>query len=229
MSRTLAFYMRCTYNKPRCLELSGFSSVSGPRAALVVLALLAPLAGCATVSVYEPASAEISLTKQQSDLHKASDAYCEATRKKGLAAGEASFGSLAGILTGTASDKNAYWRRIGADKTAPVTVANRIRADMTEAAKGLADLSRLARTMMGATQPAKSDVAQFERALIHARQARDSLSDAFTEVNKRAEAEYQIALELTPLDAAIATARSTADEMAAAKIDEAPAAAAAAD
>jgi hypothetical protein len=203
-------------------------SVSGPRAAFFSLALLAPLAGCATVSVYEPSSAEVSLTEQQSDLHKASDAYCEATRKKGLAAGEASLGSLAGILTGSANDKNAYWRRIGADKTAPVVVANRVRADMNEAAKGLADLSRLARTMMSATRPTRSDVTQFERALIHARQARDSLSDAFTEMNKRADAEYQIALELTALDAAIATARSTADEMVAAKVDDAPAAAGAA-
>jgi hypothetical protein len=189
---------------------------------LGILALLASTAGCATVSVYEPSSAEISLTEQQSDLHKASDAYCETARKKGLAAGEASLGSLAGILTGSANDANAYWRRIGADKTAPATVANRVRTDMSEAAKGLADLSRLARIMMTATSPTKSDVAQFERALIHARQARDSLSDAFTEVNKRAETDYQIAVELTPLDAAIATARSTADEMAATKVDEAP-------
>lgn len=199
-----------------------------PRAALFVLALLAPLAGCATVSVYEPSSAEISLTAQQSELHKASDAYCEATRKKGLAAGEASLGSIAGILTGTANDKNAYWRRVGADKSAPATVVSRVRSDMNDTARGLADLSRLARTMMSSTRPTKSDVTQFERALIHARQARDSLSDAFTQLNKRAETEYQIALELTPLDAAIATARSAADEMAASKVDEPPAAAGAA-
>src|SRR5262245_46545101 len=99
MSRTLAFYMRRNYNRASYHELLGLGSVSGPRAALLVLPLLAPLAGCATVSVYEPSAAEISLTEQQSDLHKASDAYCEATRKKGLAAGEASLGSLAGILT----------------------------------------------------------------------------------------------------------------------------------
>jgi hypothetical protein len=221
--------MRRIYNKPNCHELPGFCSVSGPRAAFLSIALLAPLAGCATVSVYEPSSAEISLTAQQSDLHKASDAYCEATRSKGLAAGEASFGTIAGILTGSSGDRNAYWRRIGADESAPAIAANRIRADMTEAARGLADLSRLARTMMSADRPTKSDVAQFERALIHARQARDSLSDAFAEVNKRADSHYQIAAELTPLDAAIATARATADEMAAAKIDTPSAAGAAAD
>jgi hypothetical protein len=104
-----------------------------------------------------------------------------------------------------------------------------VRADMNDAAKGLVDLNRLARTMMAATAPTKSDVTQFERALIHARQARESISGAFAELNKRSEAEYQISLELTALDAALATARSTADEMAATKVDEAPATLGAAD
>jgi hypothetical protein len=217
--------MRCNYKNPIRHQLSGFGSLPGPRAALGILALLATTAGCATVSVYEPSSAEISLTEQQSDLHKASDAYCEAARKKGLAAGEASLGSLAGILTGSANNSSAYWRRIGADKTAPGVIVSRVRADMSEAASGLSELSRLARTLMTSGRPTRSDVAQFERALIHARQSRDSFSDAFAEINKRAEVEYQIAQELTPLDAAIATARSTADDMAASKVEDSPPAA----
>ena len=205
-------------------ELSGLGSVSGSRAAFLVLAMLAPLCGlaggCATVSVYEPSTdAEISLTKEQSVLHKAAEAYCETARDKGLAAGVTSLGSLAGILTGKNEDKNAYWRKIGADRSAPASVVSRVRSDMNDSADGLADLNALARGLIGKTRPSKEDVTQFERALIHARQARDSFSDALTEVNKRSNREYQITLELTPLDEALAAARATADELASTRIE----------
>lgn len=209
--------MRRIYNTLRCHQLSGLGSVPRLSVAVSVLCLLAATGGCATVSVYEPSSAEISLTTEQSALHRAADTYCEAARKKGLAAGEANLGALAGILTGKTDDKNAYWRKIGADRSAPATVVTRVRADMNDSARGLIDLNAMARSMMGKTQPTKSDVTQFELALIHARQARDSFSDALMEVNKRSNREYQVALELTPLDEALTTARRTADELAAAR------------
>lgn len=196
--------------------------MSGPRAAFLCVALLAGLGGCATVSVYQPSTdAEVSLTKEQSVLHKAAKAYCDKTREKGLATGESSLGSLANILSGKTDDKNAYWRRIGADRSAPASVVSRVRADMNDAAKGLSDLNVLGRGLIGKMRPGKEDVAQFEKALIHARQARDSFSDALTEVNKRSSREYQIALELTPLDDALAAARATADELASIRTDEA--------
>jgi hypothetical protein len=214
--------MRRIYNLPIRQAFSGFGSVSGPRALFLFLALAAPLGGCATVSVYEPSTdAEISLTKEQSALHKAAVAYCDKTREKGLAAGETSLGSLANILTGKSDDKDAYRRRIGADRSAPASVVSRVRADMNDAAKGLTDLNTLGRSLIGKTRPNKEDVSQFERALIHARQARDSFSDALTEVNKRSTREYQIALELTPLDEALTSARATADELASVRTDEA--------
>jgi hypothetical protein len=206
------------YNNLRCQGLTGIRSVS--RRAFAILILLAPLGACATVSVYEPsAAAEIALTAAQSDLHKASAAYCDSARGKGLATGEAGLGSLANIFTGKDSDKNAYWRRIGADRSAPASVVSRVRADMGESAKGLSDLTTLARSMMGKTQPTKTDVNEFEKALIHARQARDSFSDALSQVNKRSNREYQITDELTPLDDALARARSTADALAEARSD----------
>jgi hypothetical protein len=216
--------MRRIYKMLTRQELSGLGSVSGTRAAFLFLAMLAPLGGlaggCATVSVYEPSTdAEISLTKEQSGLHKAAEAYCEKARDKGLATGETSFGSLANILTGKSDDKNAYWRKIGADRSAPASVVSRVRSDMNDAAKGLSDLNALARGLIGKTRPGKEDVNQFEKALIHARQARDSFSDALTEVNKRSNREYQITLELTPLDDALATARVTADELASTRIE----------
>src|SRR5690606_7939524 len=95
-----------------------------------------------------------------------------------------------------------------------------VRTDMNKAASGLVELDKLARSVLGKTQPTRSDVTQFELALIHARQARDSFSDAFHHVNQRSDREYQITLELAPMDEALAAARVTADELAAARSEE---------
>ena len=189
---------------------------------LLVLCLAAGLAtaGCATVSVYdEPITAEISLTQDQSDLHAAAEAFNKSARDRGLASGEASLASLAGMLSGKQSDANAYWRRIGADKSAPAAVVGRVRDDMNASARGLADLDKMAHSLIDTGDPARLDVAAFEGALIHARQARDSFSDALVQVNKRASAEYQITLELAPLDSALAAARATADNLAQARAE----------
>ncbi len=189
-----------------------------PRAVVIVAALLPSLGGCATVAVYDtPTSAEFAILEQQSELHKASDAYCDAARKKGLATGEANIGSLAGILAGK-DDSSTYWRKIGADRATPTIVLNRVRADMGETAGGLSSLSSLAQKLLASATPSREDVTQFERALIHARQARDSLSDAIQVANKRASREVQTADELKPLDAALAKARATADDLAAARM-----------
>ncbi len=206
-----------TYNSLRYHELSGSCSVSRTKLAFVILALLAPLGGCATVSVYEPTSAEISLTDDQSLLHVAAEAYCKEARSKGLASGEASLTALADMLTGKDAAANAYWKKIGADTSAPPSVVSRVRADMNHSAKGLVDLDTMARALLGSSRPSREDVSEFERALIHARQARDSFSDALVQVNKRSSREYQIALELTPLDEALGKARATADELATAR------------
>ncbi|HVY89585.1 MAG TPA: hypothetical protein VG942_12000, partial [Hyphomonadaceae bacterium] len=154
----------------------------------------ASLCGCATVSVYQPTTAEISLTAEQSQLHKASDEYCKDARHKGLAVGETSLGNIADMLSGKDASANAYWRKIGADRSAPASVVSRIRADMADSAKGLASLNTMARSLITSksTRPSKDDVTEFELALIHARQARDSLSDALMQVNKRTEREYQV-------------------------------------
>lgn len=189
---------------------------------LVLLAFIsaAPLAGCATVSVYEPVAAEISLTEDQSMLRKSADAYCKDAREKGLATGEASLTALADMLTGKESSQGSYWKRIGADRSAPASVIIRVRSDLSFSAKGLADLDVMARSLMASSKPTRSDVSEFERALIHARQARDSYSDALAQVNKRSSREYQITLELTPLDDVLSKARNTADELAALRADD---------
>lgn len=187
----------------------------------VVLAMLgccAALGACATVSVYEPvATAEISLTARQSTLHKAAEEYCVTARERGLATGEASLGQIANLLTGKTSDENAYWRRIGADRAAPGVVTTRLRGDAVRMAAGLADLDAMARKLLDAEAPNKDDVTQFELALIHARQARDSLSDAISQLNDRDVADLKVATELAALDAALASARMTADDLASAR------------
>ena len=124
------------------------------------------------------------------------------------------------MLTGKESSAGSYWKRIGADRSAPASVVSRVRSDMSVSAKGLADLDVMARSLMASSKPTRSDVSEFERALIHARQARDSYSDALAQVNKRSDREYQITLELTPLDDVLSKARDTADELAASRADD---------
>lgn len=209
--------MQGIYKNQTCNQLSGFGSVSKLRVLVFCLAASAPLAACATVSVYEPVSAEVSLTDDQSQLHAAADAYSKAARDEGLASGEANLASLAGMLSGKQSDANAYWRRIDADKASIAAVIARVRNDMNTQAKGLSDLDAMALGLIGHGEPARLDVSAFERALIHAKQSRDSFSDALTQVNKRSETEVQITLELAPLDSALAHARATADDLAEAR------------
>jgi hypothetical protein len=200
--------MRRVYNNLTIHELSGFGSVTKLRSVVLCLGLAVSAAGCATVSVYEPVSAEVSLTEEQSLLHRASEAFSKDARDKKLATGEASLSQLADMLSGKRSDQNAYWRAIGADRSSPAAVVTRVRDDMNMAARGLIVSGDLVR----------DDVSAFEGALIHARQARDSFSDAIAQANKRAEAEYQIALELAPLDEALLKAGETADDLASARV-----------
>jgi hypothetical protein len=192
------------------------------RAYSLILGLLAPLGGCATVSVYQPTAgtAEVSLSAPQSDLYRASDAFCEQARKKGWATGEASLGGLSAMLTGSDNDKAAYWRKIGADKVNPTLVLNRVRADAVDAARGLVQVNGLAQRLMASTRPTRTDVGAFEKVLIHARQSRDSFADAIVEFNRHVPHEVEIAVELSVLDAALASARNTADDLAAARTSE---------
>jgi hypothetical protein len=216
--------MRRVYNNLTIHELSGFGSVTKLGSVILCLGLAVSMAGCATVSVYEPVSAEVTLTEEQSLLHRASEAFSKDARDKKLATGEASLSQLADMLSGKRSDQNAYWRAIGADRSSPAAVVTRVRDDMNMAARGLSQLDGMARGLIVSGDLVRDDVSAFEGALIHARQARDSFSDAIAQANKRAEAEYQIALELAPLDEALLKAGETADDLASARVQaDAPA------
>jgi len=182
---------------------------------------MASMAGCATVSVMEPktVTAEIALAPQSSQLHKASDAYCDNARRNAWATGETSIGALAGLLTGRNGAEDAYWKKISQDpKAAPAALVSRIRADTAAAAKGLGDLSGIAQKLMSSSKPSKTDVADFERALIHARQARDAFAEALVQAGHRTSEEYEPGKELDGLDRALASARAVADDLAAARM-----------
>lgn len=212
--------------KTGVIGVSGGLGLHGLKAFLAsvcVVASAASLGACATVEVYKPpVSAEISLTEKQSDLRKAADAYCEQARKKGWASGETGIGGIADLLTGKDQNANPYWKRIKADENAPASVVVRVRADAKDVTTGLDRLSLLAQGLMSSAKPTKEDVTQFELALIHARQARDSFSDALSQANRRmlSAAEVDPNAELGPLDRAVTRARMMADDLAAARTSE---------
>jgi hypothetical protein len=56
-------------------------------------------------------------------------------------------------------------------------------------------------------------VTEFEKALIHARQAREALSDALATANLALKTDYSIEGELEGLDRILTRARLTADEL----------------
>jgi hypothetical protein len=99
-------------------------------------------------------------------------------------------------------------------------VLNRVRADAGDAARGLVQLNGLAQKLMASTKPTRTDVGAFEKVLIHARQSRESFSDAIAEFNKRVPHEVEVSVELAVLDKALASARLTADDLAAARTSE---------
>ncbi len=189
------------------------------RTAVVLLTCVcAATAGCATVAVYEPeTSTEISLASARSELRDAASEYCDVTLDKGLARGESGWGSLADAILGGGDDSKAYWRRIDAEASAPVSVMEQVRSDAAIVSNGLSGLNTMAKDLLGNSKPTRGDVAQFERALIHARQARDSLSDAIMKVSANSSDTYDVATELGSLDTELSQAAETADDLATAR------------
>lgn len=185
-------------------------------AALAGAALLCG-AGCATVSVYEPTTAEVSLSESQSRLQSAATDFCTAAREAEWAAGEASLGGLAGMFMGKEPAPSRYAQKIGAGSAPPLRVVAQVRSDALKARAGLDGVVDIAVGLLAATKPTREDVTQFERVLIHARQARESFAEAFLQVNARAGGGLDVPSELAALDAAMARARRTADDLAAAR------------
>lgn len=189
---------------------------------LVLLTILASAAGgCATVAVYEPVdAAEIAFAQPNAELREAADKYCEAARERGVARGESTLGGLTGALLGKDSPADLYWAKISSEGSSATEYAVRVGADLGAASGGLNELVGLAAEVVETGSPRRTDVSKFESALIHARQARQSLSGAIDRIGGDAgEARHaELARELGALDSAIELAVATADRLAEARL-----------
>ncbi|MBA3069480.1 MAG: hypothetical protein FP825_13495 [Hyphomonas sp.] len=184
---------------------------------------LCVLAGCATVSVVPgEATFETSLTKNQSELREASNAYCEEVVTSGWIDESGGIASLADTLmhgkTEAAGSAGFYATRIGAETKAPALVLGRIVADSQAARSGLAEVTGEAEALLRGrdkTASNRGDVMSFERALVRAQMAHRGFQEALDLVSVRADMDVQpILAEIDSFAVLIDDARSIADRLA---------------
>jgi hypothetical protein len=184
---------------------------------------LCVLAGCATVSVVPgEASFETSLTKGQSELRQASNAYCDEVVQEGWVEESGGIASLADTLmhgkTEDASAAGFYATRIGAQTKAPALVLGRIVADSQAARTGLAGVTGEAESLLRSRDKNASDrgdVMSFERALVRAQMAHRGFQEALDLVAVRADMDVRpISVEIEHFASLIDDARTIADRLA---------------
>lgn len=184
---------------------------------------LCVLAGCATVSVVPgEATVETALTKPQSELRQASNAYCDAVVAAGWVEEADGFSTLADTLmhgrTEVAGAPGFYADRIGANSKAPALVLARIISDSQSARTGLADVASEAEAVLRSRNTNASnrgDVMSFERALVRAQMAHRGFQEALDLVSVRADMDVQpIASEIENFAREIDDARRIADRLA---------------
>ncbi len=184
---------------------------------------LGVLAGCATVSVVPgEASVETSLTRSQSELRQASNAYCDDVVKAGWVEESDGFASLADTLmhgrTQAAGAPGFYAARIEANSKAPSLILARIITDSQGARMGLASVTAEAESVLRSANPNASnrgDVMSFERALVRAQMAHRGFQEALDLVSVRADMEVMpIAAEIEAFAREIDSARVIADRLA---------------
>ena len=184
--------------------------------------------GCATVAVLETvAETEVQLSKPQSELHKASAAFCEASRDSGWASGESTFSTLMKIWGGTNEVGEDYWAHLTAFEPSPVEIIEQVSFDVSRATEHLNNVNELAQALLpshGADRkPHNADVREFERVVIHAGQARETFAASFLklkQVDREALADVNPVEVLKPLDESLELARLIADGLAAARMSE---------
>jgi len=181
------------------------------------------LAGCATVSVVPgEATVETSLTRSQSELRLASNAYCDEVVDAGWVEQAGGFAGLADTLmhgkTEVAGSAGFYATSIGAATKAPALVLGRIAADSQAARIGLAGVSQEAEAVLKSRDRNASnrgDVMSYERALVRAQMAHRGFQEALDLVALRADMDVQpIVSEIEAFAVMIDDARITADRLA---------------
>ncbi len=184
--------------------------------------------GCATVAVFETVSeTEIQLTKPQSELHKASVAFCETSQDSKWANGESNFSALMKIWGGDNEVGKAYWEHLTQFEPDASEIAELVNYDVSSATESLTEVNQLAQALLpshGAiTKPRNADVREFERVVIHAGQARETFAASFLRIKQTDSS----ALEnidpvevLAPFDKELELARLIVDGLAAARMSE---------
>jgi hypothetical protein len=184
---------------------------------------LCVLAGCATVSVVPgEATVETSLTKSQSELRLASNAYCDEVVSAGWVEEADGLASLADTLmhgkTEIAGGAGYYATRVGAETKAPALVLARIVSDSQDARRGLADVTVEAETVLKSRDKNASnrgDVMSYERALVRAQMAYRGFQEALDLVSARADMDVQpVVSEVESFALMIDDARLIADRLA---------------
>ncbi len=190
---------------------------------LMISVSLGLLAGCATVSVVPgEATVETALTRSQSDLRLASNAYCDQTVAEGWVEETGGIAGLADTLMHGRPDTSGgvgfYAARIGAQSKAPALVLARIAADSSAARKGLAEVTTEAETVLRSRDKNASnrgDVMSFERALVRAQMAHRGFQEALDLVSVRSDMDVlPIAQQVEAFAVMIDDARRTADRLA---------------
>ncbi len=194
------------------------------RRVISVLSLVL-LTGCATVSVVPgETTVETSISANQTALRDVASAFCDRALEKGWV--EAS-GGLAGLAEDLIHGKDAgavvpvgYSAQIGTMTQAPSLVLARIAGDVNDARRGLSEVSREARLVLEIKDRKaanRTDVMNFERALVRAQMAHRNFSIALDEVSMRDDFDADAAPVTAALDAlanTIDAARETADGLA---------------
>lgn len=184
---------------------------------------LCVLAGCATVSVVPgEATFETSLSKGQSELREASNAYCDEVVQAGWVEESGGIASLADTLmngkTEVAGRAGFYATRIGAETKAPALVLGRIVSDSQAARIGLSGVTGEAETLLRSRDKNASnraDVMSYERALVRAQLAHRGFQEALDLVSVRADMDVKpIAAEIERFAVMIDDARTIADRLA---------------
>lgn len=184
---------------------------------------LCVLTGCATVSVVPgEATFETALTRTQSELRQASNAYCDEVVAAGWVEEADGLATLADTLmhgrSEVAGTPGFYAARIGADTKAPALVLARIISDSQSARTGLAGVTAEAEGVLRSRDDNASnrgDVMSFERALVRAQMAHRGFQEALDLVSLRADMDVQpIVTEIEAFAREIDDARGIADRLA---------------
>ncbi len=194
------------------------------RSVAILLIMLLPLAGCATVSMVSgETSVETEVTPEQSKLRNVSNAYTKRAKSENwVTPSNGLMGFAKVLMDGVSHDHDApqtYADIIDARAGDVAELYQRIAMDINAARGGLDVVTAEALTFIATTQTSKAnlrrDVVSFESALVSAQKSRRSFAKAIAVVADRSKLGIAATeTELAAFDLAIDRARDMADNLA---------------